>query len=201
MKLSKNLSVGLSTALLTCLCSIAPSQAASTPDPVKIGALLSLTGNWSSLGTMSETVLEMAKHDVNHYLAAHGAKRRVDLLIKDTRLEPAEALNQFQQLIDQNVVAVIGPQSSAEMSYLKALADSSKKPLLSQGSTASSLAYPHDMLYRLVPDDTHESAAMTALLTARHVKAVIPIWRNDAGNNGLHQSLTKQFYLNYSYAC
>jgi hypothetical protein len=44
------------------------SYAATTVPPIYIGALLSLTGNWSSLGTMSKTLLLMAKHDVNNYL-------------------------------------------------------------------------------------------------------------------------------------
>ncbi|MDO9104332.1 MAG: ABC transporter substrate-binding protein [Methylovulum sp.] len=169
------------------------AYAVTVPEPIRIGALLSLTGNWSSLGLMSQTLLGMAKHDVNHYLAAHGSLKRVDLLVRDTRLDPDRALEKFQQLIDQNVVAVVGPQSSSEVARLKPLADAKKRPLLSQGSTASSLAFVNDMVYRLVPDDSHESAAMLALLKARQVEVVIPVWRNDAGNNGLQQSLKKQF--------
>lgn len=172
---------------------IGSACAATEPEPIRIGALLSLTGNWSSLGLMSQTVLGMAKRDVNHYLAAHGSRKSVDLLVRDTRLDPGLALEKFQQLINQDVVAVIGPQSSSEVAKLKALADAEKRPLLSQGSTASSLAFADDMVYRLVPDDSHESAAMTALLKARNVEVAIPVWRNDAGNDGLRQSLKTQF--------
>jgi len=180
-------------AALSVFIGIGSAYAAAAPEPIRIGALLSLTGNWSSLGLMSQTVLGMARRDVNNYLAAHGSRKSVDLLVRDTRLDPDVALEKFQQLIGQDVVAVIGPQSSSEVAKLKALADAEKRPLLSQGSTASSLAFANDMVYRLVPDDSHESAAMTALLKARNVRVVIPVWRNDAGNNGLHLSLKKQF--------
>lgn len=170
------------------------AEAATTPDTtIRIGALLSLTGNWSSLGNMSKTLLGMAKRDVNHYLAAHGSAKRVDVLVRDTRLDPDIALDKFRELIDQRVVAVVGPQSSSEVGKLKDLADRRKIPLISQGSTASTLALPGDMVYRLVPDDSHESEATTALLTSRNVQVVIPVWRHDAGNDGLHSSLKKRF--------
>ena len=170
------------------------ADAATTPDTtIRIGALLSLTGNWSSLGNMSKTLLGMAKRDVNNYLAAHGSAKRVDVLVRDTQLDPDIALDKFRELIDQRVVAVIGPQSSSEVAKLKDVADRRKIPLISQGSTASTLALPGDMAYRLVPDDSHESEAMTALLTSRNVQVVIPAWRHDAGNDGLHSSLKKRF--------
>ncbi|MGR8980996.1 MAG: ABC transporter substrate-binding protein [Gammaproteobacteria bacterium] len=175
--------------------SIASGSSLAEPNlqPIRIGALLSLTGNWSSLGIMSETLLEMAEQDVNAYFSAHGSHKKVALLVRDTQLDPDEALEQFRELTRKNVVAVIGPQSSSEVAQLKALADAQKVPLLSQGSTASSLSIPNDLVYRLVPDDSHESAAMLALLKARKVEVVIPVWRNDAGNKGLYQTLKIQF--------
>ncbi|MGR8934684.1 MAG: ABC transporter substrate-binding protein [Gammaproteobacteria bacterium] len=169
-------------------------QAAEPTDTtVRIGALLSLSGNWSSLGQMSKTLLGMAQHDVNRYLAAHGSKKRVAVVVRDTRLEPSVALEKLQELALLGVVAAVGPQSSAEAAALKEFADAKKIPLLSQGSTASSLAFSGDMLYRLVPDDVRESEAMTALLLRRNVQVVLPVWRGDAGNDGLHRSLKKRF--------
>ncbi|TAN53936.1 MAG: ABC transporter substrate-binding protein [Methylococcaceae bacterium] len=163
---------------------------APAPQTLRIGALLSLTGNWSSLGLMSQTVLELAQHDVNRYLSSHGSNKRVEVLVRDTQLDPELALQQLRRLIHrQNVIAVIGPQSSSEVSRLKDLADRERVPLLSQGSTASSLSLAGDSVYRLVPDDSHESEAMAALMQQRGVQVVIPAWRADAGNDGLQQSL------------
>jgi branched-chain amino acid transport system substrate-binding protein len=64
---------------------------------------------------------------------------------------------------------------------------------VSQGSTAHSLARAGDNVFRLVPDDQREAEAMVALLNHDHVKAVAPIWRNDAGNAGLVKSLRARF--------
>lgn len=174
-------------ASLACGNSLAADSAATTALP--IGALLSLSGNWSSLGQASQTLLELAKDDVNAYLASHGSNKRVEVRVRDTQLNPDLALQQFQQLIRQGVIAAIGPQSSSEVANLQALADNERVPLLSQGSTASSLAAAGDMVYRLVPDDSHESAAMAALLQQRGVHVVLPVWRDDPGNSGLQQSL------------
>jgi branched-chain amino acid transport system substrate-binding protein len=170
------------------------ADGADTPTKtIRIGALLSLTGNWSSLGEQSQIVLDMARKDINDYLASHGSNKRIKVLVKDTRLDPDQALEEFRRLIRQKAVAVVGPQSSSEVARLKDLADRKKVPLLSQGSTASSLSVANDQVYRLVPDDTHEAEAMAALLRQRGVTAVVPVWRGDAGNDGLQKSLKARF--------
>jgi branched-chain amino acid transport system substrate-binding protein len=64
--------------------------------------------------------------------------------------------------------------------------------LVSQGSTASSLAIA-DSSFRFVPSDAHEGEAATALMRADGIKAVVPLWRADAGNEGLHTSLVTHF--------
>jgi hypothetical protein len=50
-----------------------------------------------------------------------------------------------------------------------------------------------DNVYRLVPDDRREAEALVALLRRDQVKAIAPIWRNDAGNAGLVTSLRARF--------
>src|SRR5206468_1012487 len=65
--------------------------------------------------------------------------------------------------------------------------------LISQGSTASSLAIANDFLFRLAPGDKLEGAAIASLMHADAMDTFVPIWRNDAGNNGLHDSTKKSF--------
>jgi branched-chain amino acid transport system substrate-binding protein len=63
--------------------------------------------------------------------------------------------------------------------------------LISQGSTASSLSIAGDNIFRLVPDDTREAVAMTTMLRADGIRALIPVWRTDLGNDDLAHSVTR----------
>src|SRR4029079_2882824 len=65
--------------------------------------------------------------------------------------------------------------------------------LISQGSTASSLAIPNDALFRLAPNDRREGAGIAALRRADGIDTLVEIWRDDAGNAGLATSTKTSF--------
>ena len=65
--------------------------------------------------------------------------------------------------------------------------------VISQGSTASALAIPGDNVFRFVPDDVQEARAVNALLARDRIANLVPIWRDDLGNNGLHDSVSAGF--------
>ena len=76
---------------------------------------------------------------------------------------------------------------------IRAYADAHNILVISQGSTASSLAIPGDNIFRLCPDDVLEAKAIAALMSHDGISNIVPLWRNDAGNNGLHDSVKAQF--------
>ena len=158
---------------------------------IVLGALLSLTGEWSTLGQASKAALELATADINAHMAATGSPVRIRIVIEDTKLDPPTALAQAQAMAAQGVRVVVGPQSSAEVRALKPWVDANGVVLISQGSTASSLALAGDNVFRLVPDDVREAEALVALLAADGVQAVVPAWRTDDGNAGLHDSVRR----------
>ena len=162
-------------------------------ETLKLGGLLSLTGNWQTLGESSQIMMGFAQEDLNLYLKQHGSNKRIQLMIRDTQLQPDIALKQYKALVTDGAVSVIGPQSSSEVAALVNEVSKRKVPIISQGSTASSLAFPNDHIYRMVPNDRHEAEALMALLKHRGVKTLIPAWRADTGNQGLHDSLQSQF--------
>jgi branched-chain amino acid transport system substrate-binding protein len=159
----------------------------------KVGALLSLTGPGATLGRTSEAALELAAADVNARFTATGSTTRVSVLTEDTGLDPARALDGLKTLAQQGVRLVVGPQSSAEVAALKPFADSAGIFLFSQGSTAGTLSLPDDNVFRLVPDDSEEGTAMVELLKEDGIQTVVPLWREDAGNQGLHDAVERLF--------
>jgi branched-chain amino acid transport system substrate-binding protein len=158
-----------------------------------VGALLSLTGPGRTLGQTSDAALQLAADDLNARLSDEGSPTRVSLRIQDTGLDPARALERIRALTEEGVRIFIGPQSSSEVAALKPFADSAGVVVLSQGSTAGSLSIADDNVFRLVPDDAREGEAQVELLRQDGIETVVPLWREDAGNQGLHDAVERLF--------
>jgi branched-chain amino acid transport system substrate-binding protein len=164
-------------------------RSASAPEVVRVGALLSITGGGSSLGNTSRAALEVARDQWNQRLARSHDHHRVELDVIDTGQDPARATAGFTQLADRGVRIIVGPQSSSEVAAIQPLANTRGVLIVSQGSTASSLAQPDDNVFRFVPNDHIEGRATTDLIEQQGARAVVPIWRDDRGNQGLSDSV------------
>jgi len=165
----------------------------SPPTKVIIGALFDLSGDWSSLGESSEVALDVALKDVQPYLSRIGSAMEVKLIVEDTAGNPLLALQKLKGLAEQGVKVVIGPQSSAEVEAVKEYADRNGVLIISQGSTAHSLAIEQDNILRFCPDDISEGQIITELMWQDGIRAVVPIWRDDAGNKGLYVAMKEYF--------
>ena len=103
---------------------------AAAEAPIKVGALLSVTGPASFLGAPEARTLEMLAAEVNAKGGVAG--RQIQLIVKDTAGSPEKAISFAKQLIDEEqVFAIIGPATSGETMAVKAIADQAKTPLLS----------------------------------------------------------------------
>jgi len=65
--------------------------------------------------------------------------------------------------------------------------------VLSPSSTAGSLAIANDNVFRFTPSDGPEGEAIAAYMYSDGVRAVVPVWRDDAGNGGLEAATRKSF--------
>jgi branched-chain amino acid transport system substrate-binding protein len=162
-------------------------------ETLRIGALLSLTGGWSSLGQTSQAAMAVASDDVNAYLQEIGSDLRVEVEVADTQLDPDQAAAALQDFGRHGVRVVVGPQSSAEVRAVKPIADQQNLLVISQGSTAHSLAVSGDNILRLCPDDEQEGPAIAALMIAEGTRDIIGVSRGDDGNLGLQTSTRASF--------
>jgi branched-chain amino acid transport system substrate-binding protein len=169
-------------------------EAESTPAAtgLHVGALLDLTDGWSTLGKTSQEALDLAAAEINSQPASAGLPH-VTVTVADTGLDPDTALARLQQFYADGIRVVIGPQSSSEVAAVREYAQEHGIIIISQGSTASSLSLPGDTVFRLAPDDRLETQAMAALLKADGITTIVPVWRADAGNQGLASSLRTAF--------
>src|SRR5262245_15445362 len=193
MKVRFLLRVIASSLLLALLVPPAKVEAGKTPKSlVKIGVLASLTGSGFSLGTNTVAALQIAARDIKN-IGPQYRPVRFRFLVRDTQQNPSLALDAIQDLNSRGVKIIIGPQTSSEVAMIKPFADAHNILVISQGSTASSLAIPGDNIFRFCPNDRREAEALVALLQHDGIRAIVPLWRNDAGNNGLHDSVKTRF--------
>lgn len=169
------------------------ARPAATANELTIGALLDLRDGWTSLGRSSRVTLQVAVANANARLAKSGSKMRVRLDVVDVHGDPRASLRALRRFAAEGVGIAIGPEASSEVRAVRAAADSLGVLLISQGSTAHSLAIPGDNVFRFVPDDVRESEALVALLHRGGIDAIVPVWRADAGNAGLATSVRKRF--------
>jgi len=165
----------------------------TTITEVEIGALLSLTGNWSSLGITSQKAIGLAVDDVNAYMEQKGTNIRFTGMVFDTKLDTTIAKLAMTDIVRTRTKYVIGPQSSAELAAVKPLADEKNILVVSQGSTAGSLAISGDGIFRFCPGDVVEGPAIARTMFAEGKRVVITLSRDDAGNKGLQTSVGSSF--------
>ncbi len=160
---------------------------------INVRGFFSLTGNWSSLGITSRAAIELAADDINTYLTNKISGFRLAVSVSDTKLETDRAKTFFTEAKNDKISFIIGPQSSAEVAAIKPLSDTSDIIVVSQSSTAGSLAIAGDNIFRFCPSDRIEGAAMAATIARDGIKGLVTIAREDAGNIGLQNSTGAAF--------
>lgn len=172
-----------------------PTQTLTTSPPTaqkvfKLGALLPLTGGFSSYAKLAQCAAQLAIDDLNSEYANKGYK--FELYVEDTQLDPNVALQKLQTLYAKGVRAVHAGLTSREASGEKPFADQNKIILFSAWSTSSLLAIPNDWLYRIVGTDAKQTRAIGAILKELGVKNVALIYRKDPYGEGLYIELQKE---------
>lgn len=162
----------------------------------EIGGLLSITGNWNTLGVTGDEAARAAVQDINAWAAMRGNNDRVSWRLFDTKLDPATAKASLVTAASAGLHVVVGPQSSAEVAALRQTADSLNILVISPSSTAGSLAIAGDNVLRLCPSDKQEGPAIAAMMRAEGKTVVHAVWRDDIGNRGLATSVRENMIAN-----
>jgi branched-chain amino acid transport system substrate-binding protein len=127
--------------------------ALAAPEPIKVGAILAVTGPASFLGAPEARTLEMLVQELN----ARGglAGRPVELLVKDTGASPEKAVSFAKQLIDEEkVFAILGPSTSGETMAIKGIAEEGKTLLLSMAAAEVIVNPVAPYVFKVAPKDS-----------------------------------------------
>jgi branched-chain amino acid transport system substrate-binding protein len=105
-------------------------EAVVKKEPIKVGAILAVTGPASFLGSPEAKTLEMLAEEINSKGGVDGAP--IELIIKDSVGDPEKAISFAKQLIEEEkVFAIIGPSRSGETMKIKNIMEEAKTILLS----------------------------------------------------------------------
>ena len=123
------MSVGLSGATA---CAALGNAPAASSGPIKIGMVTSLTGNYAPLGTNDKLAAQQIIDGVNAKNGING--RKIDLEIVDDGSDPNQSVIQFNKVIGDGAVAVLGPPQSTADLAIKPVANDKKMPTISLGA-------------------------------------------------------------------
>ncbi len=119
--------------------------------PIKIGMITSLSGAYTPLGTNDKLG---AEQEVNAINAAGGINgRKIDLIIEDDGTNPTQAVTDYQTLVSDGVVAIVGPVFSSSAQATEALAGQSKMPTI-YTAASDNLANPVQYYVYMTPPTT-----------------------------------------------
>jgi branched-chain amino acid transport system substrate-binding protein len=119
----------MSLAALSLVAAGCGDDAATSDDPVRIGQIVSLTGNYSPLGSENKKSVELAVEKVNREGGVLG--RRLEVVVKDDRSQPDQSVIGFNDLRGDDVSAVIGsPFSNSALATIPSV-DRAEIPYLS----------------------------------------------------------------------
>jgi len=141
----------------------------------------------------TQVALRLAVEDVNAFFAERDERVSVRLTVEGTGLDPGVALAKVKSLAARDLKVVIGPESSGEAEAIKPFTDANGMVLLSHCSTAPALAIPGDSLYRMVPSDERQAAAIARLVHDDGKRAIVPMWRADVFGDGIAELVRRRF--------
>lgn len=117
-------------ALITSLVTLLVAAAAIAAEPLRIGALFSVTGTASFLGEPEKNTLEMLVKQANARGGVGG--RKLELVVYDTQGDVTKSVQLANKLIKNDRVSVIvGPSTTGESMAVIPLAEKGKIPLIS----------------------------------------------------------------------
>jgi branched-chain amino acid transport system substrate-binding protein len=160
------------------------------PEPIRIGFLGELTTRAAGLSTSGRNGFLLAIEEVN----ARGGinNRKVEGLVKDTRMHNATALHAVRTLIDSKVSAIIGPMTSQTAVTLVPEINRAKIPMISPTVSTNKLNGLDDYFFRVYYTNAQAAALLAEELSTREdIKRIATIY--DLSNSAYTEDWVRYF--------
>ncbi|KAK8546354.1 hypothetical protein V6N13_067578 [Hibiscus sabdariffa] len=169
------------------------------PVSINVGVVFTFD---SVIGRAAKPAMETANSDINESPTILNGND-FNLIMKDANCNAFLGSIEAYQVIEQEAVAIIGPQSSSIAHMVSSIANSLQVPLVLYAATDSSLsAKQFPFFVRIVQSDSNQMNVMASLVDFYGWKEVIAIYvDDDYGRNGiaalndeLDKRMVKSFY-------
>jgi branched-chain amino acid transport system substrate-binding protein len=156
----KTLAVLLAAAVLLSACGPTGS------DTIKIGVNAPLTGDIPKVGEGSKFAAEMWLEEIDGTLEIGGETYQVELVIEDNESKAESAASVNQKLITQDdVIAIVGPQSSKQAVPAGGVANDLKTPMVSPWSTNPNTTLDRPWVFRTPFLDSFQGPAVAKFVS------------------------------------
>jgi len=105
-------------------------ESAASSEPIKVGAILSLTGPYAALGTAEKNALDLEVKRINDAGGVDG--RQLEVIIEDDATDESKAVTAATKLIEQDkVVAILGATGTGQSMAARTVIDRAGIPQIS----------------------------------------------------------------------
>ena len=170
------------------------AQTTLSADDIPVGVYAALTGSEAAFGQATVQGVKLAAEEINNNGGVLG--RKIRLTIEDDTGRAEEAASVVTKLITgNNVVAIIGENSSNQSLAAAPIAQASKVPMISPSSTNPNVTKKGDYIFRVCFTDPYQGKALATFVHDNlHLNnaAILKDNRNDY-SVGLAEFFTKAF--------
>ncbi|MEM9002799.1 MAG: ABC transporter substrate-binding protein [Cyanobacteria bacterium P01_F01_bin.86] len=165
-KIRKAFKLWLIVSLVAISLAFGSCQTSSSVSTIRIGLIVSLSGDIPEVGQATINAAQMAMESVNAAggLPVNGRQQKIELIINDSPDNPQGAVASAQKLINQeNVAVIVGPQASRNAIPAAEVAEATQIPLISPWSTNPKTTLGKRYVFRVPFTDPAAAQAMAKL--------------------------------------
>ena len=162
-------------------------------EPIKIGAILSLSGPASHLVCIRDSML-LAVDEINAWGGVNG--RKIELIIEDSKTSPEEGKKAFSRIeAAHHPLLYVSTNSSVSMA-LAPLAEENRVVLVGLVVTTPKLAKQNEWVFRYYSSAEGEVPPILSILQKLRLKNLGILYLNDAYGTSVYKLLKKEFERN-----
>jgi len=188
----RGLGLALAAATAVALGGAAPAMAGG---PVKIGALMPMTGDLQAYGQTSLNGIKLAVDEINQAGGVMG--QDVEIKIGDTQTKPQSGIDAAKKLVSiEGVSAIIGALSSGvSIPVAQSVTSREGVPQISPASTSPVITglKDKDFMFRTVPSDAFQGKALAQVVHEKGISTVSVMYINNDYGEGLADSFASAF--------
>jgi len=159
---------------------------AAAKSPYKIGAVFAVTGPASPLGTPERDTALLLQDQINKAGGING--HPVKIIIRDTKSKETDTLLAVKELIEQGVVAVVGPSQTGESLALLDTVTREGLPLVSCAAGVKIVQPVNKWVFKTAQSDVHAVARLIDYMKKKGINKIATISVSNAfGDSGKQQ--------------